>query len=288
MSIRKKHTSSKSYVSKLILVAALIIIMTIIGCGTNTSSDKGQTNQGTIKGEGVLKTDKTPNTGKESTQSSQAQPAKEVPPAAKTDTPTQPSKENTPAVKTDNQTQTEATKVNPQINKDPIVTITMEDGNTIKIELFPTVAPNTVRNFISLVHKNFYNGLIFHRVIPGFMIQGGDPKGSGQGGPGYNIKGEFNSNGFNNSLKHDRGVLSMARTPQPDSAGSQFFIMVAKAPSLDGQYATFGKVLEGMDEVDKIVNSNKGNNDKPLQDQKMKTVTVETFGVNYPEPEVVK
>ncbi|MFZ3101163.1 MAG: peptidylprolyl isomerase [Desulfitobacteriaceae bacterium] len=174
------------------------------------------------------------------------------------------------------------------MNQNPLVTITMEDGNTVKIELLPTVAPNTVRNFISLVHKGFYNGLIFHRVIPKFMVQGGDPQGTGQGGPGYNIKGEFTSNGFNNSLLHDRGVLSMARAQGRDTAGSQFFIMVAKAPSLDGEYAAFGKVMEGMSEVDKIVNSNKNSSDKPLEDQKMKTVTVETFGVNYPEPEVLK
>lgn len=172
--------------------------------------------------------------------------------------------------------------------KNPIVTIEMENGDKIKIELYPTVAPNTVKNFISLVQKRFYNGLIFHRVIPGFMIQGGDPSGNGTGGPGYSIKGEFAANGFDNSLKHTRGVISMARAGNPNSAGSQFFIMVADAPSLDGQYAAFGKVIEGMDAADKIVNTPRNQMDKPLQEQKMKTVTVDTFGVDYGQPEIIK
>lgn len=176
----------------------------------------------------------------------------------------------------------------PSNSKNPIVTITMASGETIKAELYPTVAPNTVKNFISLVQKGFYNGTTFHRVIPQFMIQGGDPSGNGSGGPGYSIKGEFTKNGFKNTLKHERGVLSMARTNAPDSAGSQFFIMVAAAPSLDDQYAAFGKVLSGMETVDKIVNSPKGQNDKPQQNQVMKTVTVDTFGVSYGEPEVIK
>lgn len=176
----------------------------------------------------------------------------------------------------------------PSNSKNPIVTITMASGETIKAELYPTVAPNTVKNFISLVQKGFYNGTTFHRVIPQFMIQGGDPSGNGSGGPGYSIKGEFTKNGFKNTLKHERGVLSMARTNAPDSAGSQFFIMVAAAPSLDDQYAAFGKVLSGMETVDKIVNSPKDQNDKPQQNQVMKTVTVDTFGVSYGEPEVIK
>lgn len=169
--------------------------------------------------------------------------------------------------------------------QNPIVTIEMEDGGTIKAELYPEIAPNTVNNFISLINKGYYDGVIFHRVIPGFMIQGGDPKGTGMGGPGYSIKGEFTRNGFKNDLKHDRGVLSMARTMMPNSAGSQFFIMHKNSPHLDGQYASFGKVLEGMEVVDAIANTRRGPNDKPLTPQVMKKVTVETFGVEYPEPE---
>ena len=169
--------------------------------------------------------------------------------------------------------------------QNPIVTIEMEDGGTIKAELYPEIAPNTVNNFISLINKGYYDGVIFHRVIPGFMIQGGDPKGMGTGGPGYSIKGEFTRNGFKNNLKHDRGVLSMARTMMPNSAGSQFFIMHKNSPHLDGQYASFGKVLEGMEVVDAIANTRRGPNDKPLTPQVMKKVTVETFGVEYPEPE---
>ena len=165
----------------------------------------------------------------------------------------------------------------------PIVTIEMENGGVMKAELYPEVAPNTVNNFISLVKKGFYDGLIFHRCIPGFMIQGGDPQGTGTGGPGYTIPGEFTSNRFPNDLKHDRGVLSMARTMAPNSAGSQFFLMVAPAPHLDGEYAAFGKVIEGMEVADRIVLSPRNvYNDKPNQDQRMKKVTVDTFGVDYP------
>ena len=166
----------------------------------------------------------------------------------------------------------------------PIVTIEMEDGGIIKAELYPEIAPNTVNNFISLINKGFYNGVIFHRVIPGFMIQGGDPKGVGVGGPGYSIKGEFTRNGFKNDLKHDRGVLSMARTMAPNSAGSQFFIMHQNSPHLDGQYASFGKVIEGIEVVDKICAARTDYNDKPRIPQVMKNVTVDTFGVEYPEP----
>lgn len=178
-------------------------------------------------------------------------------------------------------------KEDDKVDQNPIVTIEMENGGIIKAELYPKVAPNTVRNFISLINKGFYDGLIFHRVIPGFVIQGGDPNGTGTGGPGYSIKGEFSSNGFKNDLKHSRGVLSMARSAMPDSAGSQFFIMVADSPHLDGQYAAFGKVIEGMAVVDEIVNVETNANDKPLKDQKMKKVTVETFGVTYEEPETL-
>ena len=169
----------------------------------------------------------------------------------------------------------------------PIVTIEMEHGGVMKAELYPDVAPNTVNNFITLVQSGFYDGLIFHRVIPGFMIQGGDPEGSGMGGPGYSIKGEFSQNGFENSLPHTRGVLSMARAMDPDSAGSQFFIMVDKAPHLDGGYAAFGKIIEGMGTADAIVSVKTDWNDRPRQKQVMKTVTVETFGIDYPEPEKI-
>ena len=171
--------------------------------------------------------------------------------------------------------------------QNPIVTFEMEDGGIIKAELYPEIAPNTVNSFISLVSKGYYNGLIFHRVIPGFMIQGGCPQGIGTGGPGYNIKGEFTRNGFQNNLKHDRGVLSMARAMHPNSAGSQFFIMVERAPHLDGEYASFGKVIEGMEVADKIVSARRDRMDRPFEDQRMKSVTVETFGEVYPEPEKV-
>ena len=167
----------------------------------------------------------------------------------------------------------------------PVVTFEMANGDVIKAELYPEVAPNTVNNFISLVKKGFYDGLIFHRVINGFMIQGGCPDGTGMGGPGYSIKGEFSQNRFKNDLKHTPGVLSMARAMHPDSAGSQFFIMHKAAPHLDGAYAAFGKVTEGLEVVDKIASVNTDYSDKPLQPQRMATVTVETFGVEYPEPE---
>jgi len=171
------------------------------------------------------------------------------------------------------------------MKKNPIVTIKMKDGGEIKAELYPDIAPNTVRNFISLANKGFYDGVGFHRVIPGFMIQGGDPKGNGTGGPGYEIKGEFSENGFKNDLKHTRGVLSMARTMDPDSAGSQFFIMHADSPWLDEQYASFGKVIEGLDEVDRIAAVKTGRNDMPVTPMVMEKVTVDTFGEEYPEPE---
>jgi len=166
----------------------------------------------------------------------------------------------------------------------PIVTIEMENGGIIKAELYPEIAPQSVRNFVNLIQKGFYDGLIFHRVISGFMIQGGDPQGSGMGGPGYSIYGEFTMNGFKNTLKHTRGVLSMARSMRPNSAGSQFFLMHADAPHLDGQYAGFGKVIEGMEVVDQIAATKVDYNDRPMEEQKMKKVTVETFGVDYPEP----
>lgn len=169
----------------------------------------------------------------------------------------------------------------------PIVTFEMENGDIIKAELFPEIAPNTVNNFVTLVNQGYYNGLIFHRVIEGFMIQGGCPDGTGAGGPGYSIKGEFTQNGFKNNLKHEPGVLSMARTMMPDSAGSQFFIMHKDAPHLDGAYAAFGKVTEGMDIVNKIAETPTDYSDRPLSPQRMKNVTVDTQGVIYPAPERV-
>lgn len=169
--------------------------------------------------------------------------------------------------------------------QNPVVTIEMENGDIIKAELYPEIAPNTVNNFISLIKKGFYDGLIFHRVIKGFMLQGGCPDGNGMGGPGYSIKGEFKQNGFENSLEHTEGVLSMARAMDPDSAGSQFFIMHKNSPHLDGAYAAFGKVTEGMDIVDKVANVRTDYSDKPMKEQKIKTITVDTFGTEYPEPE---
>ena len=169
--------------------------------------------------------------------------------------------------------------------QNPVVTFTMENGDIMKAELYPDIAPVSVNNFISLIKKNFYDGLIFHRVIRGFMIQGGDPQGTGMGGPGYSIKGEFAANGFQNDLKHTEGVLSMARSMMPDSAGSQFFIMHKNAPHLDGSYAAFGKIIEGMDVVNKIAETPTDYSDRPLEEQKIAAVTVETFGVDYPEPE---
>jgi len=171
--------------------------------------------------------------------------------------------------------------------KNPVVTIEMENGDIMKAELYPDIAPNTVNNFISLIKKGFYDGVIFHRVISGFMLQGGDPEGTGMGGPGYSIKGEFGSNGFANDLKHKRGVLSMARTMIPDSAGSQFFIMHKDSPHLDGEYAAFGRITEGIEIVDKIADTATAPDDRPYETQRMAKVTVDTFGEEYPEPEKI-
>lgn len=172
--------------------------------------------------------------------------------------------------------------------KNPIVKFEMNDGSIFEAELYPEIAPNTVNNFISLVKKGFYDGLIFHRVIKGFMIQGGDPQGTGMGGPGYSIKGEFTNNGFTNDLKHTPGVLSMARAMDPDSAGSQFFIMHETSPHLDGSYAAFGKVVNGLDVINTIADVRTDWNDRPMEDQIIKTVTVDTFGVEYDEPVTIK
>ena len=171
--------------------------------------------------------------------------------------------------------------------QNPVVTITMENGDQIRAELYPHIAPNTVNNFISLIRKGFYDGLIFHRIIKGFMIQGGDPEGSGMGGPGYFIKGEFDQNGFSNDLKHTKGVLSMARSMMPDSAGSQFFIMHKAAPHLDGSYAAFGKVIDGMDVLDQFATAATDRSNRPFDTQMMKRVTVDCFGTEYPEPEII-
>lgn len=171
-----------------------------------------------------------------------------------------------------------------KMTQNPIITMNLTNGGQIKIELYPTVAPNTVNNFLSLVNKGYYDGLIFHRVISGFMIQGGCPEGSGMGGPGYSIPGEFSSNGFTNDLKHSEGVLSMARSAMPDSAGSQFFIMHKNSPHLDGAYAAFGKVIEGMDLVNKIAKTKTDYSDRPIEEQSIQSVTAETFGEAYPEP----
>ena len=172
--------------------------------------------------------------------------------------------------------------------KNPIITMTMENGGVIKAELYPEIAPNTVRNFVDLINRGFYDGLIFHRVIPGFMIQGGCPEGSGMGGPGYSIKGEFTRNGFKNTLKHSKGILSMARSMHPDSAGSQFFIMVANAPHLDEQYASFGKVIEGIEVADKIVAQKADMSDRPREDQVIKSVTVDMQGEEIKAPEITE
>ena len=171
------------------------------------------------------------------------------------------------------------------MNQNPIVTFEMKDGDVFHVELYPEIAPNTVNNFISLTKKGYYDGLCFHRVIEGFMIQGGDPKGNGTGGPGYSIRGEFTRNGFKNDLKHKRGVISMARSMMPNSAGSQFFIMHKDSPHLDGQYAAFGAVISGIEVIDKIAGVNVDYNDRPLRDQVIKSVTVDTCGVEYEEPE---
>ena len=173
------------------------------------------------------------------------------------------------------------------MSQNPIVTITMENGDVMKAELYPEIAPISVNNFISLIQKKYYDGLIFHRVIRGFMIQGGCPDGNGMGGPGYSIKGEFEQNGVPNSLKHTEGVLSMARSMHPDSAGSQFFIMHKTSPHLDGAYAAFGKLIEGMEVVDRIAEEATDYSDRPLSDQKIKSMTVETFGISYTEPEKI-
>ncbi|MGE7546203.1 peptidylprolyl isomerase [Sporosarcina sp. FSL K6-3508] len=191
--------------------------------------------------------------------------------------------------KTDGQSEEQPVKeadYSEEVEENPIVTITMDNDEKIVLELDPSVAPNTVANFISLIEEGYYDGLIFHRVIPGFMIQGGDPSGNGSGGPGYSIDGEFTSNGFENNLKHERGVVSMARTGEPNSAGSQFFIMAEDTSQLDEEYAAFGKVIEGMETVDAIVATETDSSDKPLEDQKMKKVEVDTKGFDYPSPKV--
>lgn len=172
--------------------------------------------------------------------------------------------------------------------KNPIATINIKDFGTVKVELYPNVAPNTVDNFVSLANKGYYDGLIFHRIIDGFMIQGGDPTGTGTGGPGYTIEGEFSKNGFKNDLKHEKGVISMARTNSPDTAGSQFFIMTEDAVHLDGQYAAFGKVIEGLDVIEKVGKVQTGANDKPVSDVIIESITIDSMGEEYSEPQIIK
>lgn len=261
-----------------ILFAAMLFIITAIGCGSSTtSSNTEQTGQ--QQQEQQQQQQNTTGSAEQKT-SSNADQQKQT----GADSSSAASGNEKTSTGTTSQTK-QPTAAGEKSKKNPVVTILMEDGQKITVELYPSIAPNTVRNFISLAKKGFYNGLIFHRVIPGFMIQGGDPNGNGSGGPGYSIKGEFKANGFANDLKHTRGVISMGYVPDlPDSAGSQFFIMANDYPSLDGQYAAFGKVLSGMDEVDKIVSVERDGNDKPLTAQKMKKVTVDTFGVNYGDP----
>ena len=196
-------------------------------------------------------------------------------------------KEDTANNNSDNKSETDVSYAE-EVKENPIATITMENGKEIKIELMPKIAPNTVLNFISLAQDGFYNGTIFHRVIPGFMIQGGDPTGTGTGGPEYSIDGEFTKNGFENNLAHERGVISMARAKDPNSAGSQFFIMVEDAPHLDKEYAAFGKVIEGIEVADEIVAAKRDGANKPLKEQKMKSVTIDTKGFNYPKPNINK
>lgn len=193
--------------------------------------------------------------------------------------------ENETTEQNENNNENEAEFVPDTSGPTPVVTMTMEDGGVVEIELYPTVAPNTVNNFITLVEEEFYDGVIFHRVIPGFMVQGGDPEGTGMGGPGYTIPGEFILNDFPNELKHTRGVLSMARSTNPDSAGSQFFIMTEDSPHLDGEYASFGKVIEGMDVVDEIVNTETSIDDKPVEDQVVESMTVDLDGYEVEEVE---
>lgn len=243
-----------------ILTAALLLI-TAIGCTKTIANATGST---------------------EFTGKNEEEPAA---PGADANTETEPAAQATEAPAAQ---EPEKTEEDTNVKNNPIATITMKDGGVMKLELYPDVAPNTVKNFISLANKGFYDGLTFHRIIAGFMIQGGDPDGMGSGGPGYSIKGEFASNGFQNDLKHTRGVISMARTMVPDSAGSQFFIMHADAPHLDGEYAAFGMLTEGFDVLDAIASVRTGMYDMPLEPVVIDTIRVETFGVDYGEPEKIQ
>lgn len=286
-----------------LLVTMLLIILTSMGCGTRTSSNTNTQSAETAQTQSNVKDAQSESKDPTQTQNNAKDTQTENKDTAQTQTsPKDTQLENKNSAQTQSNANTQApTKSTapipkqaennpstPAVKSNPLVTITMASEEQIKLELYPNVAPNTVKSFIFLVQKGFYNGLSFHRVIPGFMIQGGDPKGNGTGGPGYSIKGEFTNNGFKNDLKHERGVLSMGRTPDPNSAGSQFFIMAATVPSLDKEYAAFGKVISGMEVVDKIVNSPRDKADKPLQNQVMKSVTVDTFGEKFAEPEVIK
>lgn len=240
-------------------ILALVVLLITAGCG------KRETAENTVQGGGV---------GSSATAT-----------ATPTPTPSQPASTEPAPTNTE---EADATSTVDTSGNNPIVTIEMDSGKTIKVELYPKVAPNTVNNFVSLVQKGFYDGTIFHRVIPGFMIQGGDPDGTGRGGPDYGIKGEFSQNGFKNDLKHTKGVISMARSQNPNSAGSQFFLMVADSPHLDGAYAAFGKITEGQDVADEIVSVPTGPQDRPKTEQVMKKVTVDLNGYEAAEPEVIK
>lgn len=299
----------------LMLISVLVVIFAIIGCGSQTpkSTETKSTTQDTAQTQSSASTPET-KTDSTQTQGNSSAPTNQDTTQTQSNGGTQSgNKDNAQVQGNANSQSTNKDTIQvqsstpaptpkpiptpapapvptptPTVKTNPIVTITMANEDKIKLELYPELAPNTVKSFISLVKKGFYNGLIFHRVIPGFMIQGGDPNGNGTGGPGYSIKGEFANNSFANNLKHERGVLSMGRTSDPNSAGSQFFIMVANAPSLDNNYASFGKVISGIEAVDKIVNSPRDKMDKPLESQVMKSVTVDTLGVTYGEPEVSK
>jgi len=260
----------KNYNHLVMCVITIALVLIIAGCGTDNDQDPQKTNNN----ENVEQNNQTNNeedTSNDSTSNDDAEDEE--------------TEQETEADNSDNNAQKEAQDYSSESN--PIVTLTMESGEEIEIELYPEVAPNTVANFISLVEDEFYDGLIFHRVIPGFMIQGGDPEGIGTGDPGYNIHGEFKSNGFDNDLVHERGVISMARTQDPDSAGSQFFIMVDNSPHLDGEYAGFGKVISGIEIADNIVSVDT-DQEKPKKDQVIESMTVDTKGIDYDEPEIIE
>lgn len=260
----------KKYKHLVLCVITVVLMFIIAGCGTDNDQDKQETNND----ENVEQNNQSNNEADTSDDSTSNDDAEDDETEQETDD-----------GNSDNNAQKESQDYSGESN--PIVTLTMENGEEIEIELYPEVAPNTVANFISLVEDEFYDGLIFHRVVPEFMIQGGDPEGLGTGDPGYSIPGEFDANGFDNNLIHERGVISMARTQDPDSAGSQFFIMVEDSPHLDGEYAGFGKVISGIEVADDIV-SVETDQEKPKKDQVIESMTVDTKGIDYDEPEIIE